>query len=69
MTPAEIRAAMEAHAIACRVAIAELRPRPEMPRDLADANLTGANLAGGRNVHGAAPLDGSGAAFSSRSQR
>ena len=45
MTPAEIRTALEAHAAECRKAIAELRPRPALPANLAGANLAGANLA------------------------
>ena len=52
MTPSEIRAAIEAHAAACRVAIAEMRPRPDLPRALTDANLADATIAGFRLRNG-----------------
>jgi len=46
VTPADLRTALEAHAAECRKAMAELRPRPSLPANLADANLADANLAG-----------------------
>ena len=45
----DIRAALVAHAEACRLAMREMRPRPELPAEtgayLAGAYLAGANLA------------------------
>ena len=55
MTSTDLRAALEAHAKACRDAMDALRTRPELPQelranladaDLASANLARANLAG-----------------------
>lgn len=50
MTPAEICTALEAHAAECRKAIAELRPRPALPANLAGAYLARAYLAGAKGV-------------------
>ena len=44
MTSTDLRAALEAHAKACRDAMDALRTRPELPQELR-ANLAGANLA------------------------
>ena len=48
----DLRTALEAHAAECRKALADMRPRPDLPEDLRarlrteHANLAGADLAG-----------------------
>lgn len=57
----DLRTAMETHAANCRRAMADMRPRPDLPVELrarlraepaylADANLSGANLAGAKGI-------------------
>lgn len=47
MNATAIRSALEAHAVACREALAAMRPRPNLSdADLRDADLSGANLIG-----------------------